>query len=216
MTTLAEIFSACVGDETSLTTLPGGSRSRHAVWRYVHRRGDEARAILLDELRRGRVDYAGCVAENEAIPIVLRYIRAAQEGTSRLTLRLLAQLIAGQAKNGRLVSADFLGYADTLASLTREEIVVIGSMYQSWATRATANGRIATKVLDPWLATKRDLTAKGWPEDYLIARCANGQRIGLLIPVNVVGETGFRLSPLMIELGKTIDFDDALRREPTS
>lgn len=215
MTTLAEIISAFIPDEAP-TALPAGfPPSRSAAWKHLNRRGDEARAILLDELRRARVDYTGCVAEQHAAAICFRYIRAAHEGASRLTLRLLCQLIAAQMKAAELSSVNFLASADAIASLTPDEIAVLGALYQR-AGRGDDDGAGLHRGLAAWLATKRDLMARGWSEQYLFARCGAIQRIGLLVATPMVGGVGFRPSPLMIEFGKALDFEDALRREPVS
>src|SRR6516165_3622152 len=68
----------------------------------------------------------------EAAAIFYRYMRAAQEGGARLNLRLMAKIIAGQADRGNLVADEFLYYADMLASLRREEVLALGTLYRHW------------------------------------------------------------------------------------
>lgn len=195
---------------------PGAPGAAVVVSRYLRRRTEEARAILIEELRRASIGYTEAVPEDDAIPIVLRYLRAAREGAARLTLRMLAKLVAGQMKRGTMSAPAFLRYADSLVPLTREEIIVVGSMCRAWTTHCSTKDGNDMAVLAPWLTTKRDLAAKGWSEDYLVATATAGQRIGLLVRVNAVGSLAFRVSPLAIELGRAVDFEDALRREPAA
>lgn len=39
------------------------------------------------------------------------------------------------------------------------------------------------------------------------------QRSGYVIGTSAFGGTGFRVSPFLVELGKTADFEDAIRKE---
>jgi hypothetical protein len=155
-------------------------------------------------------------------------MRAAREGTARLNLRLLAKAIAGKLRVGSLVADEFLQYAEALASLSRDEIIVIGTMYKMWAAHQAlaATDPAEPRYADPWPLTLKELTAKGITEEFVIAGAARAQRSGLIYGLSTTVEmistyepkkttTPFiyRIGPLLIDLGKTIDFDDALRRE---
>jgi hypothetical protein len=56
----------------------------------------------------------------------------------------MAKMIAGQAHRGNLLNDEFLYYADMLASLRREEVLVLGRLYRHWQSdsvqRAKENG----------------------------------------------------------------------------
>jgi hypothetical protein len=223
MTTLPEIISAFVTDAFELTGTHGGSVAGVAVGRWFRGRAEQARDILFEELRQANVSEAHAASEDDAIAVIVRYLRAAREGAARLNLRLLAKVIVGQIQLGRLVADDFLQYAEALASLSRDEIVVIGTMYKLWSVRempASANPRAAA---DLWEEAIGDLTSCGMSPEVVITSGARAQRSGFIYalsaPTGVLHGTEFasntvyRVSSQLLDLGATVDFEDALRRE---
>jgi hypothetical protein len=228
MTTLPEIIGALVSDAFELSGTHGGSVAGAVIGRYFRRRGEQARDILFEELRRANISDAQAASEDDAIAVIVRYLRAAREGTARLNLRLLAKVIVGQVGSGRLVADEFLQYAEALASLSREEIMVIGTMYRMWAAHqalaATDPGaaieRYGERYGRLWSLTLHELTQKGMSEELVITGAAKAQRTGLIYGLSLPPGTSevqndffYRVSPLLAELGKTVDFEDAFRRE---
>lgn len=88
-------------------------------------RANAAFEILLSEIRQG--DASG-VHQNEAVSVIARYQRDAMEGVARNNLRLMARVINGMAEKKELKASTFLRYANILASLTEEEVAVLGVM----------------------------------------------------------------------------------------
>ncbi|MCA2411851.1 hypothetical protein HFN55_32780 [Rhizobium leguminosarum] len=86
-----------------------------------------AQAVLLEELAKGRASAIDPLPD-DAATVTFRYMRAAQEGAARLNLRLLAGVITGQISGPGLYADEFLRWADILAGLRREEILVLGVM----------------------------------------------------------------------------------------
>jgi hypothetical protein len=224
MNTLPEIIGAFVSDSFELTGSHGGSIAGAAIARYFRRRAEQARDILLEELRHANISDAQATSQDDAIAVIVRYQRAAREGTARLNLRLLAMAIVGKFQAGRLVADEFLQYAEALGSLSRDEIIVLGTMYRYCkvhqgltVTEQQAAGRNA----DPWELTLQELTGLGMNEKLVSTVASRAQRSGLLYPmygrVGFVaaryGNLSFRVSPLLADLCRTIDFEDALRRE---
>lgn len=226
MTTLPEIIGAFVADAFELTGLHGGSVAGLAIGRYFRRRAEDARNVLFEELRRANISDAQAVSEDDAIAVIVRYLRAAREGAARLNVRLLAKAIAGKLRAGSLVADEFLQYAEAIGSLSRDEIQVIGTMYRYWRAHqdlaSTDVQEAAAKYGDPWGLTSQELMRLGMTEELIYAIASRAQRSGLIYPMSGIGgfpdKAGagnliFRVSPLLIELGMTIDFADALRRE---
>jgi hypothetical protein len=226
MTTLPEIIGAFVSDSFGLLGIPGGSVSEALVVRYFRRRTEMARDILFEELRHANISDAQAASEDDGIAVIVRYLRAAREGVARLNLRLLAKAIAGKLQSGRLVADEFLQYAEALASLSRGEIMVIGTMYRIWAAHqalaATDPGAAMTRYGygADWSLTLDELTQKGMSEELVITGAAKAQRTGLIYGLSLPPGTSrvqndfvYRVSPLLAELGKTVDFEDAFRRE---
>lgn len=99
-----------------------------ALGRVLNWRLEEAGDVLDSELRQIKRRLTRVGEVEEAAGMVLRYIRAAEEGTSLINLRIMAKVIRGLAGRSRARAADFLRYADAVASLTAEEICVIISL----------------------------------------------------------------------------------------
>ena len=129
------LLSAIVGDAFGaggwLMGNLAGTGFAAAARGLLRRRAERAGDLLLAETRQGkRTLYASEV--DEIVAVLLRYNRAAQEGTARLNLCLMAKVIAGQAERGCLYADDFLRYADLLAGLRREEIILLGTVHRHW------------------------------------------------------------------------------------
>jgi hypothetical protein len=173
MTTLPEIIGAFVSDTLGFIGIPGGSVSQATIVGYFRRRHEMARDILFEELRHANISDTQAALEDEAIAVIIRYLRAAQEGVARLNLRLLAKAIAGKLRSGSLVAEEFLRYAEALASLSRDEIIVIGAMYRVWAAHqvlaATDPAEASSKYGDPWGQALKELTEQGMAEELVIA-----------------------------------------------
>jgi hypothetical protein len=103
-------------------------------------------------------------------------------------------------------------------------------MYKMWAAHqtlaATDPAEASRRYGDPWPLTLKELTEKGMTEELVVAGAARAQRSGLIYgqtttnvtfsssePKQTTAPFIYRVSPLLIDLGKTVDFDDALRRE---
>ncbi len=126
----SEIISAVLSEWFSVWGLPSAGLAAAGVGatisRITQRRAEAAREILLSEMALGRALIEP--NEDEAVAVTLRYMRAAQEGTARLNLRLLAGVIAGKISGGGLYADEFLRWADILAGLKREEVITLGVM----------------------------------------------------------------------------------------
>jgi hypothetical protein len=122
---------------------------------------EQARDILFEELRKANVSDAQAASEDDAIAVVIRYLRAAREGAARLNLRLLAKAIAGKVQSSRLIADEFLQYAEALASLSRDEIIVIGTMYRYWRAHQDLAPRICKKLREN-TATLGGLPRRNW------------------------------------------------------
>jgi hypothetical protein len=222
MATLPEIIGAFVSDAFELGGTHGGSIAGVAIGRYLRLRAERARDILFEELRRAHISDAQLASEDDAIAVIVRYLRAAREGAARLNIRLLAKGIAGQIQLGRLVADEFLQYADALGSLSRDEIVVIATLYRmSLAFRhlGAENPAEVHKYANVWAPTWRELVKAGMLPEIIATAAARAQRSGLICAstaasdLSEAGGPGYRVSPWLVDLCKTLDFEDALRRE---
>lgn len=125
-----------VADIMGAFMIPGGSTISAAIQQVFKKRLDTAREILLEEIKDGNKNMGDAAELEEIAAIIYRYGRAAQEGAARVNLRMLAKIIAGQARTSNLNANNFLYYADLIASLKNEEIQLLGVMVRENKTTA--------------------------------------------------------------------------------
>ncbi|WP_421695107.1 hypothetical protein [Aestuariivirga sp.] len=120
----------------ALSTLmgqPPTSLAALGLSKWWRRKAEEAREILLEELKHG-VRLNGDFETDIFYSLVFRYLNAVKQGTARRNLRLLAQMInSGISKNHELSVDEISALADTAASLSREEIALIAALWSSHA-----------------------------------------------------------------------------------
>lgn len=134
---------------------------------------------------------------------IYHYFRSAWMGAARINLRLLAQGIAGRMRTNTLVADDFLPHAEVLASLSRDEIVLLAELYRVHLAEDT------DRRWGVLLASMK----KDWSEDKIRAVAGRVTSSGYVVSNTSFGSLTYSVSPMMLELCTTIDFHDALRRE---
>lgn len=121
-------------DVLSVWSVPTGTAT--LILQSIFRRRIEiADDIFRDEVRHGEKTLDAEEAEH-AVTEVYHYFRASHEGAARTNLRSMAQVIAGQARQGRLNADEFLPYVSILTSLREPEIVLLGTYYRHWMSAA--------------------------------------------------------------------------------
>lgn len=212
MSNLPDVIGALITEKLGEAGVPGSSIAMTALKGYFQRRSEAGREILLDELRSGEIDAAKVAAEDDCVAVIYRYLRASWEGTARINLRLLAKAIVGRLRTNTLVADEFMLHADALASLSRDEIILLATLHRCFACAS------AQTFFDKWAATERELSGKlGWEKPRITAIASRAQRSGYVVPETglgpMVSELSYGPSPYFLDLCKTVDFDDALRRE---
>lgn len=187
----------------------GSTITKAAINKLVQERRQKAIEILISKIRAGNQGKTIFdAAEVEAlVPIVHRFIRAAEEGTARRNLIVLARVVAGQISSNALYPDKFLAWCDTIASLSYEELIFLGEFYKfhsesrtgSRADEALQNTR---KKLAEIYKISFDTT------DALASAC---QRTGFVVPVPIMTDrAAFKLAPKMHELMTLIGSDGQL------
>lgn len=123
-----EFVAAALVDTLSAFQIPGagtlGEVAKRVLRQRYEQRANEAQQILIEELSAGRALPSDIPLEEPAA-MMYRYARAVHEGVGRVNLRLLAAVLAGQLAHGAVYADEFYRWADVLAGLTTEEIVVL-------------------------------------------------------------------------------------------
>lgn len=215
---VSTIVEAGVGLSSSLAASAGlaGWATGEALGIVLGRRAEAARVLLLEELRRGTLPTDYVASGDEAVAVLYRYQRAAMEGTARLNLRLMAQVICGQIVKTNLIADEFLHHADILASLSRPEIVLLGTILRLDKQIDQTENRIAamTRELQSTLVGQPMFPDQVTFEAY----CNSVVRFGLLSE-GIGGERAMfgpipvLPSPILRDLAELIDIDAAIDSE---
>ena len=164
LATVATVF----GDMLSLVGVPTGTATR-VLQSIFRRRTEAAHDIFLDEMRHGEKTMDADEVE-EAVTVVYHYLRAAQEGSARANLRVMAGVTDGQARRGRISADEFLPYASILATLREAEIVPLGTYCRHWMSHAaTVEGGGEVRAQKATLFTARELVPDHYPDKYEVS-----------------------------------------------
>ena len=192
----------------------------------LEKRASEALEILLLEVRQGNFKN---VDKNDVISVLARFQRDAMEGVARNNLLLMARVINGMADKQELKAPIFLRYANILASLSKEEIIVLGIMARYKSRPELKNmpsaGEYGMEYKDPekdelkaklpnYPAIQQALTRTGLvfftvnsqaAEDFKLDGGNFSDTSGTLtMPIN--SKIDYQLTPLMDEILKYTDF----------
>jgi hypothetical protein len=206
-TIVSTALVAVVSDAFGLFTWPGGALAGEVLSRLFKNRADAAQEIMLSELTRGNVRFSEIDPE-ECVAIVYRYLRAAHEGAARNNLRLLSQVLAGQARLGLVKADEFLYYADILTSMRRDEILLTGAILRSWNAASAQASDPTKRMQTATIQAKVALISDVFEDDADFRSVADGlRRTGFLLTQPTAGG-GDLLgpSPLLIRLSKLTDF----------
>ncbi|WP_028211550.1 hypothetical protein [Paraburkholderia mimosarum] len=196
----------------------GGAALNVALSGVMKMREERARSILLEEIRHGNTSPTTDDVD-ESVSILYRYWRAAQEGSGRMNLRLLAAVYAGQVRDKAIVADEFLYYADLLASLRRDEIILLGTLLRN----STAYNGDAIYGDEPMNRTGSELVPDVFavPEDYNAALGAL-LRTGLVSTEAIGGTIGggpsmvYYATSLLRRLNVLAEIEGVVSREEAS
>jgi hypothetical protein len=193
---------AIVKDVLHALHFPGGETLGALVEKEIEERNQSTLNALLDELQQASEEGIK-FEENDVhdfVQMVLRLLDAVAKGTARRNLRLMAQVIVG-LKRCRLFEFDnFQKWATVLETLTRDEIIVLGTAY-----------RLMQRDEDAWKPLKDELVPKTFKtQGELEAVCASLMRTGLLIPASGWGSLAYTFSPGIKQLGQLAELSGSV------
>jgi hypothetical protein len=196
------------------TGIPLGNTLAESVTRLIEGRRRKARDVLMEELSQGGAFIESVADVDELAAICLKYIRVAEEGTARLNLRLMAMTIRGMTQKRTLTANRFLYYAGFLATLTREEVIAIATLYKN--EKQSADERIPEEEArgQARVRTREELVPAVFPtERHLDSALQAATRTGLVVGASGWGKLVYETTPLMEEVASLAPFGDALEKE---
>jgi hypothetical protein len=194
-----------------------GAALSEALSRVMSGRAERARKVLLDEIRQGVRPPQDAGEVDEFVAILYRYMRAAQEGSARLNLRLMARVIKSQIEGEGLYASEFLRYAELIASLSREEVILIATRHRVklafHKSKRTAEWSDTGRVNE---LVQKEMVPKVFPTGLdMIAALTALQRTGLVWPAAATTGGGFvwQDTPLLDRIVALADFEAAMTAE---
>jgi hypothetical protein len=177
--------------------------SKHVLAAYQAKRIAIAREEVLREIGRGRT---WTIADDAQAAMALRFLRAAQEGTARLNLRMMAQVMFDDDVEQTFAPDEFKSHADILASLSREEVIVLAHFI-----RADRDPSIEPANL--WRTIEATVAALPAFENATTvkAHCAALGRTGWVLPQSAYGSLTYGMTPLLLKVSRLIDWEDVER-----
>jgi hypothetical protein len=196
------------------TGIPLANTLAESVTRLIDQRSRKARGILIEELSQGQALIESVAEVDELAAIFLKYMRAEEEGTARLNLRLMAMTIRGMTHKRTLTADRFLYYAGFLATVTREEVIAIATLHKN--EKESANGALPEEEARgrARIRTKEELVPAFFPtERHLNSALQAATRTGLVVGASGWGKLVYETTPLMDEVASLAPFRDALEKE---
>lgn len=122
----------------------------------------------------------------------------------------MAKVIRGQIESAGLYASDFLRFCPIIASLSREEIILLATLYRHTVEfRPTGTGDVAPHGTDNRM--QEALIPNIYADKIEMEGAATALlRTGLLVLYSGYGGLVFRPTPLLIQIAKIADFEGAL------
>ena len=209
---LPDSFAALASELWVASSVGGGALSP-ALGSVLGWRLEEAEEILDSELRliKRRLSRVGEV--EEAAGMVIRYIRAAQEGALQINLRIMAKVIRGLAAGNRPKAADFLRFADAVSALTVDEICVISSLLEK-TNELDQMGLTKDRDGKAWSLMVDDLVPRLFTDQQRVAEILlTASRTGLITKAAPFKLGPFCTTPLLHELADLASLPRAIMEE---
>lgn len=179
--------------------------------RLRRRRHADAFEALAEELRLGNISVEEFTAEDGNVASMLRLLQCAEEGAARRNLRMMAQYIKNQHAAPRVRKDEFQRWAPILASLSDEEIAVLGTMHRCTSVERNANpmdsASYAKKAYD---AARNELARRSRPfgtHDLFDATLSGLQRTGLILTVSAFGGVLFKTTTLLDRVATLVEWE---------
>ncbi|HUC61614.1 MAG TPA: hypothetical protein VMF53_06630 [Alphaproteobacteria bacterium] len=178
---------------------------------------DRAERILRGAVERWGVEAHEFEAPNQLAAAIIRYADVARHQAAAENLEVLADAMLGLARRHVLFASDFLKFAEIVAPLSRDELLLIGALMDEdakfYATPRPPNSQGALwKIVRDRLVRLPPETGTFPDLDTLNATAARATRSGLLVPLAGFGGTTYALSPIGRKLREIVDINAAIRR----
>ncbi|MFA5593260.1 MAG: hypothetical protein WC989_08105 [Micavibrio sp.] len=220
MSEITGAFSSIVSDALSIIApgLPTATLCtaiQMSTHHLLHKRTDEAFEILLEETRDGVFPSRTPDDISSVLGMMLRYQRAAIEGSAKVNLRIMASIFKGILEQECVYPDKFQSMANRISDLTVEELWVVALVYKY--KRAIDEKRERTER-DLSFSECDEIGDQIFGKDYknqdrVLAYCASASRAGLIMPQYDQNLFRYTTTHIMDELVVLSDFQKILDKE---
>lgn len=204
--------SSAVSDAIALFApgLPTASLA-NAIESTIHtllrKRNDQAFELLLEEIRDGIFPSRTEEDISDLLGMMLRYQRAAIEGSAKINLRIMARVFKGLCQKDVIYPEKFQNFANRIADLTIEEIQTIALVYQ-YKTEIEKHKPFGFEQCDK--IAERVFGQQIKNPSNLLAHCAAASRTGLVMHQGDLNLFAYTTTPIMDELVGLTEFQKIL------
>jgi len=176
---------------------------KQAYAELMKRRMENARRILVRRLQRGQM---WAIADDDAASSLFTFLRAAEEGTARRNLELIADLLANSAAEPEFAPNEFRRHARHLAELSYHEALALAVMVKA--------ADLITEPENPWMPVLEHALGTGWFRDaeHFTASCTGLVRTGWIMPASLFDLTGYQATSALQNVARLIDIEEAIQR----
>jgi hypothetical protein len=166
-------------------------------------RWENSKAIFLKRMKRGSI--TARLGDRAAYNTWL-YFRAAADGAAARNLELIAQAVRSDIDEPTLIAEDMKRVMDALATLTREEAIILGTAVR--AVGMHERGELEGDKV--WIYIRDTMVANplfGSPAAFG-AHAYALIRTGWIVPVSTYGGESLQPTPRLSVVARMVDFND--------
>jgi hypothetical protein len=175
---------------------------------YSKRRIEESKRIFFEEMSKGKISNFDISIEDDEIAILQRYALATHQGVAKRNLRLLAKAMVGLSKRDKLYSDEFAKHAAVLESLTRDQTLLLGTIWQFYLVNKANGEDDNNSWSDAWKKSFDVLLPDQFESGHHIY--ATGCQLfgtGLLFPQAAVGGSNIKNTVFFAELMELVEMN---------
>lgn len=219
MNNITNALSSIVSDTISIIApgLPTSSLCsaiQMTTHHLLNKRTNEAFEILLEETRTGVFPLRTPDDISSVLGMMLRYQRAAIEGSAKINLRIIASIFKGILENDFIYPDKFQSMANRIADLTIEELRIIALVYKYRNAVQEEIERVGTSYSQDCDRVGKDVFGEEYDQPKkILAYCASASRTGFIIQQYDQNLFPYTSTHIMDELVNLSEFQNIMQGE---
>jgi hypothetical protein len=183
-----------------------GEAFHGALAKFMAAQADIAREEIVKQLEKGKL---WAITDDKGAAAIFVYLRAARDGAARINLRMMAEALINAAQEPTFAPDEFRRQADALASLSRDEVLLLAAFLRAHRHAAEQSGEAlnSKKTADfAWAAILADPSQFPLGFDIIPVAAALG-RTGWVVPGSGFGTLTYYTTSLFDGVARLVDFE---------